>query len=252
MSDAGFWVGMGAPAVVDWCEPNYAVTRYIAEFVNTSTSVPMAALGLYGLWMTWTHRDVISRRFLACFGGLALVGLGSVAFHGTLLRGPQALDELPMVYAILAATWTMLHRHTPRGQGVGMAWALLVYAVGFTVAYAVSTWTFLIFLATFGLLTAFVAFYSMWINLRQETPKPMPKLAWGAFISFGVAFFCCWVPEHVLLPCDSPYQSLQLHGWWHILSGLGVYLWVCWAVVDRERILGFSCHFERGFVVPNS
>lgn len=250
MSDAGFWVGRGAPSVVDWCEPNYAFTPYIAEFVNTLTSVPMAMMGLYGLWLSWRHRDVISARFMACFAGLAMVGIGSMAFHGTLLRIPQALDELPMVYAILAATWTMLHRHAPRGSGVGLAVAALVYAIGFTAAYAWSTSAFLIFLATFGLLTSYVAFASMRINLTEHTPEPMPRLAWASFVSFGLGFFGFWVPEHLLLPCDSPWQGLYLHAWWHIFSGLGVYLWICWAVVDRERLLGLACRFERGFVVP--
>ena len=42
----GYW---GTPtATADFCEPNYAHTRYIAEFLNALSSVPIALLGVVG------------------------------------------------------------------------------------------------------------------------------------------------------------------------------------------------------------
>lgn len=35
---------------VDWCEPNYAVTTYVAEFWNTMSSVPLVMFGLLGYY----------------------------------------------------------------------------------------------------------------------------------------------------------------------------------------------------------
>ena len=168
MEDGGFWSGLGDPSSVDWCEPNYVVTPYVAEWVNTLSSLPMTLMGLYGVWMTLRHRPHVSRRFLACYAGLALVGAGSMAFHATLLRLPQAADELPMVYAILVATWVMLHRRTDPGKGKPSALFFLAYAVGFTAAYFTSAAYFHIFLATFSVLATFVAGQAEWLVSGDE------------------------------------------------------------------------------------
>ena len=33
----GFWLNLGAPGTVDWCEANYAHTEYIAEWWSDIT-----------------------------------------------------------------------------------------------------------------------------------------------------------------------------------------------------------------------
>ena len=40
-------------------------------------------------------------KFWASYIGVFVIGLGSVAFHGTLLRWGQVLDEVPMLWASL-------------------------------------------------------------------------------------------------------------------------------------------------------
>lgn len=80
----GFW---GKPtSTVDWCEINYSWTFYIAEFFNTFSSLAMVVVGLIGLALHWRHFEK-SIRFM--FSSIAVVGIGSAAFHGTLLFGLQ-------------------------------------------------------------------------------------------------------------------------------------------------------------------
>ena len=42
----GFWARFGGPASVDWCEPNYVHSPFVAEWFNALSSLPIAALGL--------------------------------------------------------------------------------------------------------------------------------------------------------------------------------------------------------------
>ena len=46
----GFWIEHGAPSIVDWCEPNYVVSLYVAEWWNTLSSVPMVGRTV-GMWL---------------------------------------------------------------------------------------------------------------------------------------------------------------------------------------------------------
>ena len=94
----GFWgLPTGDP---DWCEENYVVTHYVAEFWNTLSSLPLVFVGLYGLYKSFSHG--LGWQFGVCWAALALVGAGSTAFHGTLLFAGQAADELAMVYCVVA------------------------------------------------------------------------------------------------------------------------------------------------------
>ena len=91
----GFW---GAPSSsIDWCERNYVVSWWIAEFWNTISNVAIIAAGLFNCYQAYRYRMDTRFRWLGL--GLALIGCGSFAFHGTLLYNMQMADELPMIYS---------------------------------------------------------------------------------------------------------------------------------------------------------
>ena len=92
----GFWGEK--TATVNWCESDYTVTVYVAEFGNTISSFSIVANGLYGIYM---HRSFVELRYIVAFCAFIVVGFGSAAFHGTLWRSMQMMDELPMV-----SVWT--------------------------------------------------------------------------------------------------------------------------------------------------
>jgi dihydroceramidase len=89
-----FWGPVDAS--IDWCEPNYATVPFLAETFNSVSSLSILYLGLIGLFRT---RRLASKelRFTLAFGSLAVIGAGSVLFHGTMRRAAQLLDELPML-----------------------------------------------------------------------------------------------------------------------------------------------------------
>ncbi|KAI4877802.1 hypothetical protein NFI96_012656 [Prochilodus magdalenae] len=90
----GYW---GRPtSTLDWCEENYVVSFYIAEFWNTVSNLIMILPPIYGALQTF--KDGLEVRYVCSFLGLAAVGIGSWCFHMTLQYEMQLLDELPMIY----------------------------------------------------------------------------------------------------------------------------------------------------------
>ena len=49
----GYWGD--TTSSLDWCEDNYAVSWYIAEWYNSVTNLAMVIPACYGLWHCWTH-----------------------------------------------------------------------------------------------------------------------------------------------------------------------------------------------------
>jgi dihydroceramidase len=249
VSGVGWWTGVATAASVDWCEPNYTFAPWVAEVVNTATSLPMGALGAYGAWRAWRTGE--EARWALGFAGLGVVGFGSAAFHGTLLRGPQALDELPMVWLGLVGVWLVFSRAAPSGtrRGAAAAAALAVYAAIFTALYLWMEDYFQFFIATYGLLVAAMTVtgvHHTWIKPGHAASGP---LLMGSILCYlgSLAFF--WIPEHVLLPCEHPLQALHLHGLWHLGAGYGTWLWLLWARADRAGATGRDVSWD-GWLVP--
>jgi dihydroceramidase len=104
----GYWSPI--TSTVDWCELNYEVTHYVAEFVNTLTNVSFLFLGLIGIYSCYKTRA--ETRFYLCLLSYMLVGLGSFLFHGTLYYEMQLLDELPMMFGSSIFAYTVYYFST--------------------------------------------------------------------------------------------------------------------------------------------
>lgn len=76
----GYWHPI--TSTLDWCECNYVVSYYCAEFVNTLTNVLFITLAIKGMYNCWEHGH--DRVFFIAFLGYLIVGSGSFAFHLTL------------------------------------------------------------------------------------------------------------------------------------------------------------------------
>ena len=207
----GFWTSMGEAASIDWCEPNYVVTQYVAEWWNVLSSLPMVFLGLYGLWKASRAPDAVEPRFRACFAALAVVGIGSAAFHAMLLRAAQALDELPMIYGSLVLLYCLILRNG-EDERRQRRWAigLSAYSAVFTVFYALIPDYFLWFVWTYGIIVTILVLGSAKLAFGEDGSRTHRRLVSIAAGSFVCAFTLFWVPEHILLTCDHPAQSLHL------------------------------------------
>lgn len=235
----GFWDAFGAASQVDWCEPNYAATPWVAELWNTLSSLPIFAIGLYGLVRWWARRDVLEPRFGACFAALAVIGLGSTAFHATLLRLPQAADELPMVWLSVLCLYCLVARGADVSAEARRRWAaaLGAYTATFTLAYFAVEAYFALFIASYAGAVAYVCVVTWRVAFRESGSTLTRRMFWwsvGAYIG-GFALF--WLPER-MLGCAHPFQAIQPHALFHLGGAVGPYAWILLAAVDRLERLG--------------
>lgn len=235
----GFW---GPPtSSVDWCEANYAHSPYVAELFNSASSLAIVAAGVAG-WLL--HRRVLERRFLFAFGLLALVGVGSVAFHGTLRRELQASDELPMLYLVVLLVYVLVENRAQRRFGGWFPAALVAYAA---VATYLNMFTqgeaqFAFFHTTFGALELFCLCSVYLIHRRMDDPRARRLFRVG-MSCYALAITLWFIDLRFchLLSGTLPGHGVpnpQLHAVWHVLVSCGFYLLVLVIASARLRVLG--------------
>lgn len=207
----GFWGPRTASE--DWCEPNYLHTWYIAEFYNFWSSVPIFLLGAFGVKLAMQQRW--KQKLLWPLIGLMIVGLGSMGFHGTLLKGGQALDELSMIWSAAFLVYAALQaeaRHAPHwlGRALGM------YLLSFSLAYFYIPGFFIYFILSYMGLCG-VIFYRSAMLHRQLQGRSAKILLQLSMILYPAGFIFMWLPDK--LACAAV-QQYSLHAWFHLLSGM--------------------------------
>ncbi len=217
---AAFWSDYGAMSPIDWCEPNYVHSPYIAEFWNSLSSAAIFAVGILGLWMARKREPA----YTVAFALLALVGLGSIAFHGTLLRSAQASDELPMIICGLAYAYVLATREQRSARLLLIA--LVSYALVVIVAYFTLKAYFHFFLVAYALIVAYLSVGSWRVAFREDRRPVMKQLFYASVGAYLGGFALLWIPEHVVLACEHPLQGAQLHAIFHLTSSVGSFCWL--------------------------
>ena len=190
----GFWTNWRgyAPSTVQWCETNYEVCHFIAEFFNTISSLAILAAGLLG--MIYTRR--LERRFYLAYATIAAVGVGSVLFHMTLLRPMQMLDEVPMLWAVIVMVYCIIENDAVRPKyGRALPIGMFAYAVLVTAAATLSSGRlqFLLFHLSFGSLE-FWSLGAIAVRARRETDPTLCRLYRRGFCAYGLALVC-WASD---------------------------------------------------------
>ncbi|KAF8861305.1 alkaline phytoceramidase, partial [Acephala macrosclerotiorum] len=214
---------------------DFYLTSYVAEFINTATSLMYLYLGWVGIQNTKCHsRDKI---IIFCYFLLACVGPGSMAYHITIKYTGQMIDEFSMLYAtsaILFAAFSVTLQPSSRfSLGISVscmafATSIIHYCLDYTPGFQI----------VFGMMVFTVFCECVWlVKTRvddQEVAGDMKGLA-----LFGAGIF---VWGYVLWNVDNEFCAelrslrdavgmplgfvLELHGWWHIFTGLAVYYYM--------------------------
>jgi len=241
-ANAPYWP---STSTMDWCEENYVVLGYVAEFWNTITNVFFIGLALYGLYKIKPLR--LEARYYLAYLAFAGIGLGSWMFHMTLSYEFQLLDELPMVYLTLIMLYTIFESAPTKRYGNALPLGLSAWGVFVTIVYH-QLHNPLFFLSVFTLQTTL----AVTLGIFQFTSHPPSayKAQVIKTVSYGLCFYLIasafWLVDnefcHSLRSLRSHASiaspALQFHAWWHMLSSMGCYCFTVCTVLWRMKVLG--------------
>lgn len=243
----GYW---GKPtSLIDWCEENYVVSPYIAEWSNTITNSIFLMTAFYSTYSAW--RNKLETRYILIGMGFSLVGIGSWLFHMTLQYRYQLLDELPMLYATIIPSWSIFaetqeilikdeKKRKESSFRIQMVISFIMCGI-----VTILTWIYVvvqkpaIFQALYGILTLLVVVLSGWLTYYHVHDSFAKKNLFITMVMGMIPFvigFICWQLDihlcsfwiyirrtYLALPLG---VLLELHAWWHLLTGTGVYIFV--------------------------
>ena len=233
MGAHGYW---GMPtADMDFCEPNYETSQYVAEFWNTVTSVPIILVGLMGIILC--RKQDLGREQVLAYFMISVIGLGSFLFHATLMRTGQILDEIPMLWATSSLLYTIYHHNHDRarrrqqggtlrtsGRLKLVGTGLLVYALAATALYF--TTGFLGFIIAYGVsvLVTFVLAVASFFSASSGVSDQARKMLLCAGAVYGGGFVLLWLPGELLCHRIALIKRLPLHAFFHLTSAAGPHL----------------------------
>ncbi|KAI1422317.1 ceramidase-domain-containing protein [Xylaria sp. FL1777] len=241
----------------NFCEEDYDVTRYFAEFVNTLTnllygtvaqSAPMTIdmsgfipnlhenqLVFFALQYMYGpgSRGVLSPKVDFMSISLLVLGIASFLFHASLRQALQFGDEL----AMLGLVWSFLQGLlTIRRSSIYNQFINISLATVFPLFAVFYVWTgkIIYHVIGFSIALAFIIFRGVYLFYWRKPGFPHAKVAeWRirgrvALVLMGIAYilwnidleFCAELRKlrHDLgLPLA---WLLELHGWWHILTAM--------------------------------
>jgi len=238
----------------DWCEPDYVVLDYVAEFNNTWTNL---FYFIPGVIFFCKHTSLTPRGVNVLLFILGTIGVGSAMFHGTLRYRAQLADELPMHWLVIGTAYLLAVRNLQPGsvwKRRSMVIALVLAEVVLTVGLFASDRTSITHNAFRGWLSVtfasgFVSIFFMALYAAREVDAAFSgEKGWEARTAaklFRTAFFLfvfalsCWICDIMLcpmlhsLPFGIPYP--QLHAFcWHGGSAAGVY-WLAVIITLRSH-----------------
>ncbi|GJJ71100.1 dihydroceramidase [Entomortierella parvispora] len=225
-------VGYWSPntASIDWCENNYVVTPYIAEFWNSTSSMAILILASMGYFALPKGAPKRHRLTMATF---AIIGLGSVLFHGTLRHKMQLLDELPMLYSATVMMFICIETKYGK-QGVWLRAVLALWLALTTYIFSTTTGTIqsISFQTNYMLMQFGMIYYLRDFHVERRAIRPNPDVstlirsAWRYALSAATV----WLVDYnlcIYINGVSPESFFsfnpQFHAWWHLFSCVAVY-----------------------------
>lgn len=209
---------------IDFCENNYRFTPYVAELLNSASSLPISLSGVFAWVFTPSpYRSWI--RFRLCWLAFITIGLGSCLFHATLRRSAQALDEIPMVLANFVFVFCLARPDAEMSQKLNIA--LLFVSFVLVVLYVVVE-AYAVFFCMYGGVVVYLVLKSAHIvfwNLpaaKSKNARVARRLFILGFGMYGLGF-ALWIADNVAC---SKLGFGHLHILWHAFACMGTMVFV--------------------------
>lgn len=236
LTRAGYWPH---DSNINFCEPDYEMTHYVAEFWNTLSSLAMVLVGVSGICLTRWQKLGVEQ--LLCYLAVGIVGCGSFAFHATLMRTGQVADEIPMLWGTLTLIYGAVHHADERRnrvhgvarssaasssssrlrilRGALLAYSLLAMALYFASGFGV-------FIALYGFSVVFLVLYATASIFSSNPPAGAEprRLMISAAAAYGGGVVFLWLPSELLCDQLPLIQRLPLHAIFHLTSAAGPHL----------------------------
>lgn len=235
-------------STIDWCERNYAVTKYIAEFYNTVSNGVMIFISVW-LMLHVVARG-LERRFLVPSVGFFTIAIGSLQFHAHLSAGAQFADEWPMMISITAWIWILLcidpkdEAHPTKKR---FFTALAYFFAIFTLCYGAVHW-YVRFVALHQTIFAVLMVVTITLVLREchvsGTRSGGARLG-HVYVGSLVTACVCWLLDNIF--CEElhdlrlfgvPLPNPQLHAWWHVWTAIASFTGTLFLIFQRSFHLG--------------
>jgi dihydroceramidase len=244
----------GSPtSSINWCEPDYLHSPYIAETFNTISNLFYNIFALIAwsqlakFYRKNTQLTRLQRLYVAPMS-LFIVGLGSWCFHMTLTVQNQMFDEISMHLPVLCLLYMLFNfREYAHASGDKKKPFLGFSSFRHFVTAMISVGVLILLLLAYDvhnpalfqsvyfveLITCFAVslYYSHHRQhdgiSAQRHSKTQTKLMWLVFASMITGFGLWNIDQHF---CNSFVESLKLHSMWHFFTAYGAYLWQTWTI----------------------
>lgn len=159
-----------------------------------------------------------------------------MAYHSTIKYTGQMIDEFSMMYATASILYAALS--VTLGSDARIVLAIFVACVAFTASLMHYSLDYTPgFQMVFGLMILTVFCQCVWLvsnKVNGRAAKDMKRLAvygavtfLGGYVLWRIDNQACGALRRFRNVVGMPYGFVtELHGWWHIFTGLGVYYYV--------------------------
>lgn len=224
----GLWI---QTATIDWCETNYTLSYYVAEFWNTLSNLAFIIPQLIS-YITLLGDKCFEQTFLTAYLSTIIVGIGSFCFHMTLSRPMQMLDETSMIVVSLQGFYLLYIMKCPSVNRILLVGLLITYGFVFLIFYIFLVEMPIFHHTAFGILV-YVSMIQAY-HLKKQYGEHYEF--WNVFIMQHMAFGFWLIDKHhceLLTQFRETHVPLilrpffQFHALWHLLMGLSTHLFIC-------------------------